>query len=322
MSTLMTDLPTAEVVPPSEPAQRLRQTMAAVRLSFTWFGVRKSLTPQQKAIAAESFGAEQTFLSAGKKLLDTKHPAFRGVTAVRSRVQALWKGLTLPYPEPGVRLLRQDRLDEFQQLLCDAREELTEAVSYLQSHFRELQTAARERLGRLYNSDDYPATLEGLFGLDWEFPAVEPPDYLKQLSPALYAQECQRVASRFDEAVRMAEQAFTDELAKLIAHLQERLAGDDDGQPKVFRDSAVTKLHEFFARFQSLNIRSNAELEALVAQGQQTVRGLTAQELRDSAGLRRHVADQLAPVRTALDELLVDRPRRRILRSSLSREAR
>ena len=33
--------------------------MAAVRLSFTWLGVRKSLTTAQKAQAAESFGAEE-----------------------------------------------------------------------------------------------------------------------------------------------------------------------------------------------------------------------------------------------------------------------
>ena len=34
-------------------AQRLRTTMAAVRVSFTWFGVSKSLTPEQRATAAE-----------------------------------------------------------------------------------------------------------------------------------------------------------------------------------------------------------------------------------------------------------------------------
>ena len=76
------------------PSQRLRTTMAAARLSFTWFGVRQSLTPAQKALAAESFGAEGEYLSAGKKLIDTKHPAFRAVTAIRGRVQSVWKGMT------------------------------------------------------------------------------------------------------------------------------------------------------------------------------------------------------------------------------------
>src|SRR4051812_44436958 len=95
------------------PAVRLRTAMAAVRVSFTWLGVRKSLTPAQKALAAESFGAEGDYLSAGKKLLDTRHPAFRAVTALRGRVQSVWKGMTLPYPEPGIRLLRRDQVERF-----------------------------------------------------------------------------------------------------------------------------------------------------------------------------------------------------------------
>ncbi len=59
----------------STAADRLRTTMAAERVSLTWFGTRKSLTAEQKAEAAEPFGAEAKFISAGKKLLDTTHPA-------------------------------------------------------------------------------------------------------------------------------------------------------------------------------------------------------------------------------------------------------
>src|SRR5438105_8103457 len=93
------------------PAQWLRETSAAVRVSFTWLGVRKTLTPEQKSQAAESFGAEGDFLSAGKKLLDTRHAAYKEVTAVRGRVIHYWKSLTLPYPEPGIRLIRQEQID-------------------------------------------------------------------------------------------------------------------------------------------------------------------------------------------------------------------
>jgi hypothetical protein len=60
----------------STPAELLRNTMAACRVQFTWYGTKKSLTVEQKAQAAETFDAEGQFLSAGKKLLDTKHAAF------------------------------------------------------------------------------------------------------------------------------------------------------------------------------------------------------------------------------------------------------
>src|SRR5215213_10005993 len=85
-------------------SQRLRMSFAAVRVSFTWLGVRKSLNTEQKAQAAESFGAEGQYLSAAKKLLDTSHEAFQQVTAVRSRIVSYWKGMSLPYPESGIRL--------------------------------------------------------------------------------------------------------------------------------------------------------------------------------------------------------------------------
>src|ERR1700675_3323299 len=114
MSTLL-DLPTStsDSASAATAARRLRTTMAAVRLSFTWFGVRKSLSAEQKAEAADSFGAEGAYLSAAKKLLDTKHPAFKGVTGVRGRAISLWKGLSLPYPDPGIRLIRQDGIGQF-----------------------------------------------------------------------------------------------------------------------------------------------------------------------------------------------------------------
>jgi len=310
-----------EVRPSSTPAQRLRTTMAAVRLSFMWFGVRKSLSPQQKALAAESFGAEGEYLSAGKKLLDTKHHAFRAVTAVRGKVQAIWKGQTLPYPEPGIRLIRQDGIEGFDEQMKGMRHELLSAVANLDTHFGELRSAARRRLGSLFNPSDYPESLVGLFGMEWDFPAVEPPEYLQGLSPALFEQERQRVAARFDEAVRLAEQAFSDELSKLVAHLIERLTGTDDGKPKVFRDSAVNNLSEFFERFRQLNVRSNEDLDDLVNRAQRIVGGVEPNNLRDNLPLRERVAVQLGQVQQALDDVMVERPRRRIIRNSALAEA-
>ena len=102
-------------------SERLRDTTAAVRLSFTWPGVRKALSAEQKSRAAEAFDATGDYLSAGKKLLDTSHPAFKAVTAVKSQATGYWKGMTLPFPEAGVRLIRQDRVEEFDSWMTELR---------------------------------------------------------------------------------------------------------------------------------------------------------------------------------------------------------
>lgn len=300
--------------PTTNPAARLRTEMLAMRLSFNWFGTRKSLSPAQKAIAAESFGAEGDYLSAGKKLINTKDERFKAVSSVRSRAVACFKGQSLPFPEPGVRLLRHDDLGSVTVQLTTLKQELDEAVTRLNEHYEELKSAARRRLGDLYCEGDYPETLAGLFDVTWDFPSVEPPPYLQQLSPELYRQECRRVQARFDEAVGLAEAAFLDELAKLVDHLAERLSGQQDGRPKVFRDSAVTNLTEFFERFRSLNVNSNAELDELVERANRLMQGVEPQDLRDSGDLREHVTSQLAGLQSSLDGLLVDRPRRNIQR--------
>ncbi len=113
----------------------------------------------------------------------------------------------------------------------------------------------------------------------------------------------------------MAEQAFVGELAKLVSHLTERLTGEE-GERKIFRDSAITNLVDFFERFRQLNVRSNAQLDDLVAQAQRVVQGIEPQELRDKADLRAHVTSQLSQVQEALDSMIVDRPRRRIIRNN------
>ena len=300
---------------PGAPADRLRAAMAACRVQFAWLGTQKSLTPEQRSAAACAFDADGRSLSAGKKLLDTAHPAFRAVTAVRGKIESYWRGLSLPFPEPGVRLIRQQRVDEFAATLADYRAELDDAVAGLDRHYAELRAAARGRLGSLYNDADYPATLVGLFGVSWDFPSLEPPDYLVALSPGVYEAERARVAARFEEAVALAEGAFLDEFARLVEHLAERLSGaDSDGSPRVFRDSAVGNLREFFDRFKELNVRSNPELDALVERARRSVRGATAQDLRDAPALRERVAAGLSQVRGSLDALLVERPRRRVLR--------
>jgi hypothetical protein len=47
--------PTTQTSPNA--ANRLRTTMAAVKLAFTWLGVRKTLAPDQRTTAARAFHA-------------------------------------------------------------------------------------------------------------------------------------------------------------------------------------------------------------------------------------------------------------------------
>ena len=97
-------------------------------------------------------------------------------------------------------------------------------------------------------------------------------------------------------------------------HLTERISGSDDGPPKVFRDSAIENIREFFLRFRELNVHSSEQLDQLVEQSQRILNGVEPQSLRDNTNVRQNVAVQLSAVQSVIDGLMVDRPRRNILR--------
>jgi hypothetical protein len=298
------------------PGDRLQSQTTAARLHIRWPGIRKTLDDSQKQRAAEAFEADLKSLSAAKKLLDTSHPRFKAVSKVRTQAVAYWRGVTMPYIETGVRLIRRDDVAAFDAQMSRYRDELATAVELLDQCYGELIQQARARLGDLFSPEDYPTSLNDLFAITWEYPSTTPPEYLRQVAPDLYQAECSRVRQRFSEAVQMAEAAFAEELATLVNHLADKLSGEDDGKPKVFRDTAVTNLLEFFDRFQHLNINSDAQLDQLVTRARSVVGGVGPQHLRDQSSLRREVASGLAQVSTSLDHWISDRPRRSIQRRS------
>ena len=228
--------------------------------------------------------------------------------------------MTLPYIEPGVRLLRRGDVSQFDDRMNTIRSELAEAVEELERCYAELVDQARIQLGHLFDPADYPVSMSDLFSLSWDFPSVTPPAYLRTVNPELYEQECQRVQAKFAEAVDLAERTFAEELSQLVSHLAERLSGSVDGKPKVFRDSAVQNFREFFGRFRELNVGSSEQLDDLVQRCELLVDGVQPQQLRDNESLRRSLATNLSTVQSSLDQLLVDRPRRNILRPKRRQE--
>ena len=136
----------------------------------------------------------------------------------------------------------------------------------------------------------------------WEYPSIEPPSYLLALDPGLYRRELKRAGDRLDQAVELAQSALTEEFGRLVEHLAERLTDEAGGRPKTFRDSSLENLLEFFGRFR---------------QAEDLVRGIRPRDLRQSEGLRERIAGDLARVGRQLETLLVDRPRRRIVRTGV-----
>lgn len=287
--------------------------MTAVRVSFTWMGTKRALTKTQMDTAAASFDADRKMLGASKKILDTKHIAFKNVNKVKSQTMDFVKNNSLPFPEDGIRLIRTDSVESFEKKMTEFASELTTAVNALSECFEEIKADARKRLGDLYNPADYPVTINsGLFSIEWSYPSIEPPAHLLKLNGALYEKEKARIAAKFDVAAQMAEDAFTDEFAKMIEHLQERLAGTEDGKPKTFKEASIGNLKDFFKKFELLNVTNNQKLNDLVKAANDAVDGVDAKTVRSNDFLRNKLQGAISNIGQQLNGLLSDKPARKI----------
>lgn len=303
--------------PAQDFGQKLREQTIAVRLQRSKLGISRKLNHQQLEQAAQQFDAQTDRLTAGKKIIDRKTEKYRKCLSTINAAVAYWRDVTVPYPEDGIRLMRRDRVAAFEQHLNALKAELQDDVVNLKLAYSEIIEKSREDLGVLFNPSDYPdaEALTGLFDLQWDYPSQQPDAYLMQLNPALYEAEQRRIQARFDEAVKLAEEAFTAEFAKLVGNLADRLQFGEDGKPKVFKDSSISGMTEFFARFKELNVGSSAELEQLVNQAQQLVQGdaeALAKDLRKDVTKRQTLQQAMQELAGKIEEQLVNKPLRAV----------
>lgn len=292
--------------------QLLKDSTAAVRVRFESLGVRKTLNRGQIDQAASPFGAEGRMLSAAKRILDSNHPAVRSLTKIKADAVNRWKQSTLPYVEDGVRLLPRTELGAFDAFMNEKRNELECAALELQLHFEDIKAEARNKLGVLFNPNDYPPDVASKFKVEWDYPPLDPPNYLASTSPALYEQEQEKLRQRFVEAAELAEEAFITEFANLTEHLADRLTPEADGSQKIFHASAVENLREFFDRFSKLNLTGNERIEELVATARKAVSGVSPKQIRSAEALRAQIRSSMQGLTARLDAMLVDRPKRKI----------
>ena len=92
----------------------------------------------------------------------------------------------------------------------------------------------------------------------------------------------------------------------------ERLSGEEDGKPKKFKNSMTEKMGEFLESFGDRNLFDDDKLASLVDQARDVVSGLSTDELRQDANLRKYIADEMNQLRVSGDGALEGLPRGKI----------
>ena len=302
---------------PVTQSENLESQVMGCSLSTHWWGITKKAGSEALDAVAISLGTSQKYLKIEKRLIGRNNTYYKNLCRTKNSIVSYWKDTTLPYVESGVRLIRKDNIQRFEIHMASFRQELTSRVSDMIANYEQLKTESRQALKGLYNESDYPENLIDLFSFYWEYPNLNPPEYLMLHNPELYRRQQQAVKAKFEDAVLKAEKAFGKELQDLVVNLAERMSPNPDGSKKIFRDTTVTEnFKTFFKKFNEISVSNSSDLNAIVAQAESILGNVNAEYLRADGNERSDLATKMKNLSGLLESKIGVQPRRTLIRSS------
>ena len=187
-------------------------------------------------------------------------------------------------------------------------------VGEMVAKYDDLKADAEKRLREHFDASEYPEadTLRASFGVQVRWLGFDVSAALKSVSKSAYKREQERAAREWASAATDMRDAMREAALQLVGHVVEKLGTSDDGKPKTFRDSMIVKLQDFLDTFAARNIVGDADLEALVGQARELLKGKSPDDLRKRPEVRAEVLQRFETIKATLDAQLVDRPRRKL----------
>ena len=249
------------------------------------------------------------FIKAAKYLVDRE--VLKPINLILSEASSYVYSKTIPFDISGFTFIPKDMITIVDIKLKEYEDSLKAEVEIFAQNYEVFISDAEKRLGpSLFNRAEYPRDIRKHFDISWKFIILDMPGQAGLLSPEVYEREKQKYIKAIDEFQSNATGFLRTSFATMIDHTVERLSGEK----KVFRDTLIGNIREFIEDFKALNITDDAAMEALTERCKFILDGISPQDLRDDDGLREHVARKMGDVQTALDDMMVDRPSRKLRR--------
>lgn len=290
------------------PGSNAMDRCVCLQVSLSALGTKKKV-----ATGAVQVDADKTFVHVSKDIL--KSDRLEAVRKCDGEIRTFINTKCLPSIfKAGVYLLPIALVESVDARLEEFREIRTARINLFLEEYQDVKAAAQGRLGVLFNETDYPSTdqVRAMFSMTTRYLTFATPGTLANISKELFAREVEKqqamVANQFEEIQAVLRAGF----GELVDHLVDRLTPDPTGKQKIFRDSLIKNVKEFFADFNARNVVDDQELAALVDKARQILDGVSPELLRDHKNAREVVRDEMAQVKAALDSMMQNAPGRKI----------
>lgn len=206
---------------------------------------------------------------------------------------------TLPWFDNGGRMLPAANYFGYVQKIDEFRNEYFQEVSKFLNLYPGYKDEARQRLNGMFAEEDYPELdqLKGKYGMAIQLqPIPDADDFRVSLNEDDVEAIRDAYRQQLEKSMAEANKELWERLYEVVGHLLERLATAD----AKFKNSLVENIRELCELMPKLNITDDENLNAMVAEVQQTLAGLSPDALRKNPDLRGQAASQ---ARKILDKM-------------------
>lgn len=207
---------------------------------------------------------------------------------------------------PGVYAIPIQHVDYVDSVLKDADSNMHGVREKLQAEWPSVIKDAKERLGDLFDAEDYPSAEEAAneLKLSFRYMAIaETPAILKTIAADVYKEDVERAKKETEKELEAFRLHLRAALLEIIENMRKTLQ-KPDGDRKVFGQRFFKRLDEFMATFQVRNLSDDGELKKVVAQLKKVANGTDLTTLKEDAPTQKALNKTLKGINTELDKLV------------------
>jgi len=251
---------------------------------------------QQANNAASDTGRYNKYLIASDALKEINRNATTARTYHYER--------TLPWSKAGGAIIPSAGYLEYCDAMRGFRDEQERLVSAFMSNYESYIYQSQQRLGAMFNRDDYPTAykIESKFSFAVETsPVPTAGDFRVQLNGDCVDSIRQEIETRTESLTSKAMGELWQRLHTAITHIADKLGGiRENGKPDIFKNSLIQNAMDLCALLPKLNLTGDANLEAMRIEVENRLLGHSCKTLREDTETRKNVAQDAAAIAAAM----------------------
>jgi len=211
------------------------------------------------------------------------------ITKLSGEIREWHTRMTLPWSDTGTRLLPMTNFFDYKQRLSEYEAEFRARVNTFVNEYPNIVTVMSYKLGDLYNRSEYPEAdkIASKFGLRYTImPVPETNDFRVDIADDIRQEMKREYEQAYEKRVEVAMNDAWSRLHTTVEHMIDRLSGEDK---KIFRNSLIENALELTSLLTKLNVTNDPKLEQARKELEQSLFGVTPDELRLSKGAREEV---------------------------------